>query len=255
MEWPDYYDDDSKRDLKRFFDYYLHGKTDNGWQTTPKVRLSVLNTGITGIADIVNRPEAEFPLARTRYVKYYLCPDKTLALQPPATGIIQYDSSGEKLVFEHQMSTSLETTGFFMAHLIMSSPQHNEMDVFVQVERFSSNRSRQGTLCIKPQSSVACGLLKIMHDWQIGLGSAGMAFHWGPEGQLRASHALGKVKKDSLAQPEYTHTEKQPLREGEQRTMDIPMRPYGLFWEVCAPTQCLHPSHGHFAHHIKANVD
>ena len=80
MEWPDYYSDKSRKDLRRFFDHYLHEKKDNGWQSTPKVRLSVLNMGLSDLEDTVERPEAEFPLARTKYVKYYLQPDKTLTL-------------------------------------------------------------------------------------------------------------------------------------------------------------------------------
>ncbi|CAI6073953.1 unnamed protein product [Clonostachys chloroleuca] len=40
MEWPDYYNDNSQRDLLRFFDYYIHGKTDNDWIFTPKSDLA-----------------------------------------------------------------------------------------------------------------------------------------------------------------------------------------------------------------------
>ena len=56
-EWPDYYIPENVEDLRRFYDRYLKD-IDNGWEQTPKVRLSILDPGGT---DIINRPEREFP--------------------------------------------------------------------------------------------------------------------------------------------------------------------------------------------------
>jgi len=55
-------------DLRKFFDRYLRG-VKNGWESTPRVRLTVLDLGGH---DVVYRPEKEFPLARTQYTKLYL---------------------------------------------------------------------------------------------------------------------------------------------------------------------------------------
>lgn len=233
MEWPDYYDDNSQRDLKRFFDYYLHG-VENGWTSTPTVRLSVLHMGLKDRVDTINRPESEFPLERTKYTKYFLHTDKTLSMDPYTAGEVSYNAvSGEKCIFTMQMPSSCETTGYFMAHLVMSSAtNHHELDVFVQVENLNSKKRRQGTMCLNPQGVVPKTVLKLVHDWQIGLGTVGMAFHWGPDGQLRASHALGREENSRPAEPEYMLKEKKPLTKGEVQALDIPMRPYGMFWEV-----------------------
>jgi predicted acyl esterase len=40
-EWPDYYDPAHVEDLRKFFDRYMKG-IENGWEKTPRVRLSVL---------------------------------------------------------------------------------------------------------------------------------------------------------------------------------------------------------------------
>lgn len=249
QEWSDFYGDDSQADLRRFYDYYLHDKTSNGWDTTPPVRISVLNMGMRGIEDTVNRAEASFPLARTQHTRYYLNSNSTLSLRPsssPAT--LSYDpNDGSELIFDYEMPSSIETTGYFTAHIHMSCEGHDDMDVFVQVEKLSAQKHRQGTLCITPERLAPRLLLKLMHDWQIGLGTAGMAFHWGPSGQLRASHALGKVETlSTVAEPYYAHTESVPLEKGEVRALDIAMKPYGLLWEVSL-AYCVHhvlPIHG-----------
>ncbi|KAI0127396.1 Alpha/Beta hydrolase protein [Xylariales sp. AK1849] len=233
QEWSDYYDDMSQRDLLRFFDFYLHSKVENSWDCTPKVRLSVLHLGLTNWPDTVNRAETNFPLARTRYTKYFLGGEGSLSTKPPADAAqVSYDSAAGKTEFWFEIPEACEMTGYFMAHLMMSSQDHDEMDVFVQVEKFSSTRARQGTLCIAPQSGVAKQVLKLIHDWQIGLGTVGMAFHWGPDGQLRASHAPGKdLEKSADAQPYYRYQQKVPLVPGEVRALDIPLRPYGMYWQ------------------------
>jgi predicted acyl esterase len=64
FEWPDSYTPQNLDDLLRFFDRYLKGIR-NGWEMTPKVRIEVMDYG--EVAWQVNRPEKEFPLARTQY--------------------------------------------------------------------------------------------------------------------------------------------------------------------------------------------
>ncbi|KAF7720392.1 hypothetical protein EC973_009477, partial [Apophysomyces ossiformis] len=68
FEWYDLYKEDSDKDLARFFDHYLKGH-DNGWEATPSVRLTLLGFNQPSV---IQRAESEYPLARTRYVKYYL---------------------------------------------------------------------------------------------------------------------------------------------------------------------------------------
>ena len=57
LEWPDYYDEANREDLRRFFDHYLKGE-DNGWEQTPRVRYSVLD--MQGV-DRVNVTADAFP--------------------------------------------------------------------------------------------------------------------------------------------------------------------------------------------------
>lgn len=98
QEWMDFYE--NQVDLRRFMDYYLKGKTDNGWDATPPVRLSILDYG-NPAGDIIGRSENEWPLRRTEYVKYFLGPNRTMtrsqqsASHGPAT--VTYDGKAGRV--------------------------------------------------------------------------------------------------------------------------------------------------------------
>jgi predicted acyl esterase len=70
FEWYEMYEAKSNNDLQRFFDRYCKGVM-NGWESdTPPLRLSLY--GLGSIPDVIERPEAEFPLARQRLQTFYL---------------------------------------------------------------------------------------------------------------------------------------------------------------------------------------
>jgi predicted acyl esterase len=235
QEWPDYYADSSCRDLKRFFDYYLKGHTENGWLSTPRVRLSILNSGLSGLEDTVNRAELEWPLARTRYEKLYLSPNGEMGpfahQQGPSSA--SYNSASGKVTFRYVFPEEMETTGYFLARLVVSCPSHSDMDLFVQVCCLDEKSLyRRGVMTIRPNNMAVLALLKLLHDWHFGLSKVGMLFHWGPDGRLRVSHSSRKSKSSTSFEPMYEHKEAIPLAKGEKRLIEIPLRPYGMFWKV-----------------------
>lgn len=237
QEWPDYYADSSCRDLRRFFDFYLKGDSANGWLATPKVRLSVLNFGLSSLDDTVDRPELEWPLARTRYRKLYLRADGQMGQFEPRQqpSVLSYDSTDGKVTFQYRIPAEMETTGHSIARLAVSCPSSTDMDLFVQVCCVDEGSLRKhGVLTIRPKNMVVLTLLKLLHDWQVGLHKVGMLFHWGPSGQLRVSHALHKSETSSPYEPIYEHRETVPLTKGETRVVEIPLHPYGMYWKVCS---------------------
>lgn len=234
MEWPDYYADSSCRDLKRFFDCFLKGKVGNGWLATPKVRLSVLNFGLSGLDDTVNRAEANWPLERTEYRKMYLTPDQRMSPSVLASqGQVSYDSKNAKATFRYRIPHDMETTGYFRARLAVSCSSDADMDLFVQVCCLRGHSAyKQGVLTIRPDNVVVLKLLKLLHDWQVGLQGVGMLFHWGPSGQLRVSHGYDRSETSTTFEPLYHHTKRLPLARGEIRPVEVPLRPYGMYWKV-----------------------
>ena len=80
-EWVDYYTEENQQDLLAFFDRFLIGKA-NGWDTsTPRVRLSIHNPGGS---HLINRPENEWPLARTRHEPLFLADAGRLSRSAPS---------------------------------------------------------------------------------------------------------------------------------------------------------------------------
>lgn len=203
-EWFDYYTPENVDDLRRFFDHYLKGM-DNGWEKTPKVRLSVLNPGGR---DIVGRAEDEFPLARTVYRKLYLsAADSTLQASLPQqeiTDIYQSAAKDNKVTYRYRMDKPTEITGYMKLHLWVSAPDHDDMDLAVRVEKLSKDGQplpdRAGNRIVAT-------------------------------GQLRVSMRQLDTLRTTEAEPYYTFTGEQKLKPGEIVPVEIEIWPMGLFFK------------------------
>lgn len=203
-EWFDYYTPENVDDLRRFFDHYLKGM-DNGWEKTPKVRLSVLNPGGR---DMVGRGEDEFPLTRTVYRKLYLsAADSTLQASLPQqeiTDIYQSAAKDNKVTYRYRMDKPTEITGYMKLHLWVSAPDHDDMDLAVRVEKLSKDGQplpdRAGNRIVAT-------------------------------GQLRVSLRQLDTLRTTEAEPYYTFTGEQKLKPGEIVPVEIEIWPMGLFFE------------------------
>lgn len=202
-EWFDYYTPENVEDLRRFFDHYLKG-IDNGWEQTPRVRLSVLNPGGT---DIVGRTEEEFPLARTQYRKLYLsAADSTLCTTLPdqqAVSEYQSDSVRHEVIYRYRMEKPTELTGYMKLHLWVSAPDHDDMDLAVRVEKLSRDGQplpdRTGNII------AATGLMRV------------------------SMRQLDEAR-STEAEPYYTFTTEQKLKPGEIVPVEIEIWPMGLYF-------------------------
>ena len=203
-EWFDYYTPENVEDLRRFFDHYLKG-IDNGWEQTPRVRLSVLNPGGT---DIVGRAEEEFPLARTQYRKLYLsAADSTLCTTLPdqqAVSEYQSDSVRHEVTYRYRMEKPTELTGYMKLHLWVSAPEHDDMDLAVRVEKLSRDGQplpdRTGNII------AATGLMRV------------------------SMRQLDEAR-STEAEPYYTFTTEQKLKPGEIVPVEIEIWPMGLYFD------------------------
>ena len=203
-EWFDYYTPENVEDLRRFFDHYLKG-IDNGWEQTPRVRLSVLNPGGT---DIVGRAEEDFPLARTQYRKLYLsAADSSLLTSLPAGQAVseyQSDSARHEVTYRYRMEQPTEITGYMKLHLWVSAPDHDDMDLAVRVEKLSRDGQplpdRTGNLI------AATGLMRV------------------------SMRQLDEAR-STEAEPYYTFTTEQKLKPGEIVPVEIEIWPMGLYFD------------------------
>ncbi len=156
-EWPDLYE--YQEDLKRFFDCYLKGM-ENDWKQTPKVRMSVLDREGT---DVVNRPEQDWPLPDTQYLRLFLDADSSaLTPQPPKQrGNVTYrtDDHAGKAVFSMPAQTDMEFTGYFAAHLYVSTDDADDTDLFVYVVK-QEKKERSCSFRTAGCGHPAAGLMK-----------------------------------------------------------------------------------------------
>lgn len=204
QEWFDYYTPENVEDLRRFFDHYLKG-VDNGWEQTPKVRLSVLNPGGH---DIVGRAEEEFPLARTVYRKLYLsAADSTLLTAlPEQENVNTYQSAADchQVNYRYRMDKPTEITGYMKLHLWVAAPDNDDMDLSVRVEKLSKDGQpipdRTGNRIVAT-------------------------------GQMRVSMRQLDTLRTTEAEPYYPFTTVQKLKPGEIVPVEIEIWPMGLFFE------------------------
>lgn len=160
LEWPDYYDEANKADLRRFFDCYLKG-VDNGWRDTPPIRMAVLDPG--GKRDIVGRPEEAFPYARRQVRPLWLDAAAGALLTHPAEAVsaVSYDAEtlldagpepdlfrdGEQALMDWHMARhalqktdfsfpireETEVSGYIKVKLWVQAPGCRDMDIFVRI--------------------------------------------------------------------------------------------------------------------------
>lgn len=142
-EWADYYTPENVEDLRRFFDRYLKDKN-NGWENTPRIRLSVLDPGGK---DILNRIENEWPIAQTQYQKLYLDGSNNLMSQNPIAkeSFIRYkaDDNTSQASFIYSFDEDTELIGYFKLHLWVESEGSDDMDIFVLIQKLDKDGNPQ----------------------------------------------------------------------------------------------------------------
>ena len=190
--WTHFYTDYGVDLQKRFFGHFLKGER-NGWDKQPRVYLQVRH-----VDRFVPRAEADWPIPRTRWTKFYLQPDATLGEQPPAGGAkLTYRGLGEGVTFlSAPLERETEITGPMAARLFVSSSTE-DADLFLIVRVFDPNMKEvvfQGAL--DPHTPIA-------------------------QGWLRASHRKLDAARSLPYRPYHTHDEKQPLRPGQVCALDI----------------------------------
>lgn len=198
-EWHDYYTPAHVEDLRKFFDHYLKGEN-NGWEKTPKVRLSVLDPGHS---DIVDRVEKDFPLKRAKYTKLYLNGNKNLSLTPAAQeSTLSWDAKGKGTRLTCTFDKDTELTGYMNLHTWVEAEGSDDMDLHVTVQKLDE----KGNTITNPMT-----------------GRPTMA-----EGYLRVSMRALDSKKSTPAEPVLLGTHEEKLQPGQIVPIDISIWPMAM---------------------------
>ncbi|HAL74459.1 MAG TPA: acyl esterase, partial [Clostridiales bacterium] len=204
FEWPDAYCNKYLTDLELFFDRYLKLER-NGWELTPKVRIEVQDAFDCDYQ--TDRPENEFPLRRTQYRKLYLDASCGRMRDEPVAAVskISYNGETEEVTFDYRFAEETEVTGFLKLRLWVEADGHDDMDLFINIQKLSTRG-----------------------DW-LPVSVLGEP-HPGAWGKMRVSHRRLDEKLSTDYQPVQAHTCKEKLSPGEIVPVDIEIWPTSRIW-------------------------
>jgi predicted acyl esterase len=225
QEWYDLYSPQRTADLASYFDRYLKS-VPNDWSTTPPVRLALLNYTKSAIVDIPF-PDLPWHLPSAQSRTLHLAPDLTLSpTQPsqPSTLTWQADSS-EALSFTYTFPVRTALVGPSTLTVDISSPSHDDMDVYCHIFKYSLSGIELSNLNIP----LPPGLSEEDADkatqnrvWR----------YWGPNGQLRASQRHVSASKSTKTWSTLSHEKVEKARPGEVVRLDVQMWPTGIVFEA-----------------------
>jgi uncharacterized protein len=219
QEWPDYYDEVNRDDLRRFFDHFLK-EEDNGWETTPRVRYAVLD--LEG-GDRVNVAADRFPPAAATSTKYYLDgTSRELLVDAPATDVgVGYGTQAATAWASFLMRFEQETelVGYPKAQLWMEAQGADDMDVFVFVQKLDARGTPLQAFTIPNQGAR-------IHD--VTDNGASILCYKGAQGRLRASLRHTDPGLTTADIPAHTFNRVDTLAPGDIVELEVELTPIGL---------------------------
>lgn len=219
QEWPDYYDETNREDLRGFFDRFLKGE-ENGWERTPRVRYSVLD--LEG-GDQVNVPADQFPPTDVTSTRFYLdARSRTLATAPPtaeATAGYTVGSNPDAVSFVTRFERETVLAGYPKARLWVEAKGSDDMDLFLLVQKLDAYGTPLQQFTVPNQGAM------IQDVTERG---ASILRYKGSDGRLRVSmrHLDETLSTEDV--PAHTFDRIEKLSPGEVVDVEIDLLPVGL---------------------------
>lgn len=196
--WTHFYTDYGVALQKRFFGHFLKGE-DTGWDEQAPVQLQVRHVDGT----FRERGERGWPLARTRWTRLYLDPEREALSAEPVQreAEVAYEALGDGVTFSTPpLERETEITGPLAAKLFVSSST-DDADLFLIVRVLSPEGEEivfQGAL--DPHTPIA-------------------------QGWLRASHRRLDPALSTEHRPYHAHDAEEPLTPGDVYEVDVEIWP------------------------------
>jgi len=230
MEWYDLYGLENIDDLDKFFSKYLK-EEDNDWESTAKVRLSILK--FNG-EPVTNQKEEDYPIPGTVYKRFYLDNNTSTMIHEPCTKYSAMDYNAESVNIKDELTWKLRfnektrLVGFSKAVLYVSTKSHNELDIYVQLRKFDASGTIIDQINFPKEALRTCG----MKD-ESEILNTNIFKHRGPKGALRVSHHITKIENDDDdISPKYKHDQSKALTPSEIVKVEIPFWPMGIDFEA-----------------------
>jgi len=198
-----FYKAESNALQRKFFDRYLKG-IDNGWESEPKVEVTVRAPGDTVKRNV--QGEA-WPLPGTKWTKLYMnAGNNSLDWNPPQDARkAEYKALSEGVTFSTPaLDRDMEFAGPLKAKLFVASSTE-DMDLFATVRAFTPDGKEMTFFAAtEPTTPVT-------------------------QGWLRVTQRKLDPARSTEFQPFYAHDERQPLKPGEVYEVDLEIWPASLF--------------------------
>ena len=226
-EWGDNYIPEHLEDLRRFFDRYLKD-INNGWENTPMVRVDVMDAFDHDFQR--GRPEAAFPIPRTRYTKLFLdASDHKLHLEQPETQNTDvYEGMHGSTHFDYTFSEDTELTGHIVLKLWVEAEGFNNMDLFVVMSKLSTTGEEQGLCYVDDRTRFSNTPVMKMNMWSPAPGLNAM--HPGAMGRMRVSRRKLDPEKSTEYFPVQAHDCDEYLEPGQIVPVEIEIWPTSRVW-------------------------
>lgn len=232
QEWFDLWAVKESRDeLAAFFDRFLKGK-DNGFDKVPRVRMALLRYGDKDpIYPIV---EEDYPIPRTKYTSFYLGEDSSLSTTPLAdSGSTSYFSESSKdgiqsVKFKYTFAEKTILAGLPKAVLYMSTPDADDMNVYVLLRKLDKNGKPMLNLNIPWKNAPINSFDELDPKDHHNL-----LFYFGPMGILKASHrSIDQTKSMHPQYPFHPHDREDKLQKNEIVELQIGLWAMGVEYEA-----------------------
>jgi len=232
--WQEWYDiwgnPEANDELVSFFDHFLRG-VNNDWMNTPRVRMAVLRFGNKNPQSYSNIVEEDFPLPSTSYRKLFLNADQKLTFREaiePAQSATYTSDEAEQVTFTYKFDKTTHLAGPPKAVLYMSCDDHDDMDVYVLIEKLDKEGKPMMNLNI-PWKNIPISSFDEMTREQ----STEVVLYKGPLGILRASHrAIDESRSMHPHWPFHPHEKEEKVTPGTVVRLDIGIWAMGIEYEA-----------------------
>lgn len=207
----------------------------NGWEFTPRVRLSILNPGHQ---DIVHRPELSFPLERQELKSLFLDAQRgAMTWESPvaAESTATFEAAPGQATFTYTFPERTELTGYFKLKLWVQAVGNDDMDIFTKFSKLNDNDELVESTCIDVgylSDDPAGEKAKTFEMHAKADRLVDVFFAEGGHGRLRASHRLLDTSRSTPDRPYHAHTQIEKLLYGEIVPLEIEIWPHGMIWEA-----------------------
>lgn len=228
MEWPDYYSPEGVSDLRRFFDHILKD-VENDWESTPRVRLSVIDPGCR---DTVNKPYGDFPVPHGHYRPLYLDgADLSLSADAPAeASSVRYraDDNTSIVSFAHSFTDDVEVIGHVSLRLWVEVEGGDDSDIFVWLRKTDAEGKLLTHIVIPLPEVLQKGLRVAAGLKPVRERMPAAALYGGPWGKQNVALRALDPQRSEPGQPYHLMTATEPVGTGEIVAVDISLWPMSM---------------------------